>query len=88
MVAALYENKNFTKRAIKNNNWINWFVDQTQLIGFFQKIKIHQKFLSIDFDSWSELLGLLMADRKLVQRIQVPHATAERQWHVYRSTSG
>ena len=55
MVAALYENKNFTKRAItKQQYWIKWFVDQTQLIGFFQKIKIDQKFLSIDFDSWSE----------------------------------
>ena len=64
---------------LRNNNWINWFIDQTQLIGFFQKIKIDQKFLSIDFDSWSKLSGLLMADRKLVQRIQVPHATAERQ---------
>ena len=73
---------------LRNNNWIKWFVDQTQLIGFFQKIKIDQKFLSIDFDSWSELSGVLMADRKLVQRIQVPHATAERQWHLYKSTSG
>ena len=52
---------------LRNNNWINWFVDQTQLIGFFQKIKIDQKFLSIDFDFWSELSGLLMADRKLVK---------------------
>ena len=67
---------------------MKWFVDQTQLIGFFQKIKIDQKFLSIDFDSWSELSGLLMADRKLDQRVQVPHATAEKQWHLYKSTSG
>ena len=52
---------------LRNNNWINWFIDQTQLIGFFQKIKIDQKFLSIDFDSWSELSGLLMANRKLVK---------------------
>ena len=36
-----------------------------------------QKFPSIDFDSGSELLGSLMADRKLVQRIQVSIATAE-----------
>ena len=41
-------------------------------------MKINQKFLSIDFDSWSELSGSLMADRQLVQRIKVPHATAER----------
>ena len=73
---------------LRNNNWINWFVDQTQLIGFFQKIKIDQKCPSIDLDFWSELSGLLMADRKLVQRIQVPHATAERQRHLCRSTSG
>ena len=37
-----------------------------------------QKFLSIVFDSGSELSGSLMADRQLVQRIQVSHATAER----------
>ena len=37
-----------------------------------------QKFLSNNFDSGSELSGSLMADRKLGQRIQVPHATAER----------
>ena len=37
-----------------------------------------QKFLSIGFDSWSELSGALMANRKLVQKILVPHATAER----------
>ena len=37
-----------------------------------------QKFLSIDFDPWSELSGSLMADRKLVQKILVPRATAER----------
>ena len=62
MVAALYENKNFTKRAIKKQQyWIKCFVDQTQLIGFFQKIKIDQKFLSIDFDSWSELSGQCLA---------------------------
>ena len=36
-----------------------------------------QKFLSTDFDSESELSDSLMADRKLVQRIQVPYATAE-----------
>ena len=36
-----------------------------------------QKFLSIDFDSWSELSGSMVADRELVQRIQVLHATAE-----------
>ena len=40
-------------------------------------MKLDQKFLSIDFDSWSELSGSLMADRKLVQRIRVQHATAE-----------
>ena len=48
-----------------------------QLVGFFQKMKMDQKFLSVDFDSWSELSGSLMADRKLGQRIQVLHATAE-----------
>ena len=37
-----------------------------------------QKVLIIDFDSGCELSGSLMADRKLVQKIQVPHATAER----------
>ena len=37
-----------------------------------------QKFLSIDFDSRSELPGSFMADRKLVHKIQVPQATAER----------
>ena len=41
-------------------------------------MKMDQKFLSIDYDSGSELSGSLVADRKLVQRIQVPHATAER----------
>ena len=30
------------------------------------------------FNSGSESSGSLMADRKLVQRIQVPHATTER----------
>ena len=48
-----------------------------QLIGFFQKIKINQKFLSIHFDSWSELSGLLMANRQLVPEIQVPNATTQ-----------
>ena len=47
----------------------------TQLIGFFQKRKMDQKFLLIDFDSWSELSGSLMAIRKLVQEIKVPNAT-------------
>ena len=41
-------------------------------------MKMDQKFLSIDFDSWSELSGSLMADKNLVQKILVPHATAER----------
>ena len=41
-------------------------------------MKIDQKLLSIDFDSWSELSSSLIVDKKLVQRIQVPHATAER----------
>ena len=41
-------------------------------------MKLDQKFLSIDYDSGNELSGSLMADRKLVQRIQVQHATAER----------
>ena len=41
-------------------------------------MKMDQKFLSIDLDSESELSGSLMTDWKLVQRIQVPHATAER----------
>ena len=41
-------------------------------------MKMYQKFLSMDFDSWNELLsGSLMAERKLVQKILVPHATAE-----------
>ena len=38
-------------------------------------MKMDQKFLLIDFDSWSELSGSLMAYRKLVQKIQVLHAT-------------
>ena len=37
-----------------------------------------QKFQSIHFDFWSELSGSLMADRKLVQEIQIPNANAER----------
>ena len=41
-------------------------------------MKMDQKFLTIVFDSWSELSGSLMADRKLVQKIQAPHANAER----------
>ena len=40
-------------------------------------MKMDQKFLSIDYDSGSELSGSLVADRKLVQRIQVLHVTAE-----------
>ena len=40
-------------------------------------MKMDQKFLSIVFDSRSKLSGSLMVDRQLVQRIQVPHATAE-----------
>ena len=39
-------------------------------------MKMDQKLLLIDYYSWSELSGSLMADRKLVQKIQVPHATA------------
>ena len=38
-------------------------------MGVFQKMKMDQKFLSIDFDSWSELSGSLMEGRKLVQEI-------------------
>ena len=41
-------------------------------------MKMDQKFLLVDFHSWSEQSGSLMADRKLVQKIQVPHATAVR----------
>ena len=37
-----------------------------QLISFFQKMKMDQKFLLIDFDTWSELSGSLMAVRTLV----------------------
>ena len=40
-------------------------------------MKMGKKFPSIVFDSGSKLSGSLMADRQLVQRIQVPHATAE-----------
>ena len=36
-----------------------------QLIGFFQKMKMDQKILSIDFDSWSELTGSLIAGQKV-----------------------
>ena len=38
-------------------------------------MKMDQKFLSIDFDSWSELSGSLMSVRKLVQKIKVQNAT-------------
>ena len=41
-------------------------------------MKIDQIFLSIDFDSWSELSGSLIAFRKLIQEIQTSNATAER----------
>ena len=41
-------------------------------------MNMDKKFLSIDFDSWSESVSSLIADRKLVQQIEVPHATAER----------
>ena len=41
-------------------------------------MKMDQKFLLIDFYSWSELSGSLIANRKLVQKIQVSHATAVR----------
>ena len=41
-------------------------------------MKMDQKGLSIDFDSWSELSGSLMTNRKLVKKILVPQATAER----------
>ena len=47
-----------------------------------------QKYLSIDFDSWSKLSGLLMADRKLVKKIQVSHATAKRGVAVQSCKSG
>ena len=40
-------------------------------MGFFQKMKMDHKFLSVDFDSWNELPGSLMTVRKLVQEIQV-----------------
>ena len=33
---------------LKNINWKNWFADYTQLIEFFQKMKMDQKFLLID----------------------------------------
>ena len=59
---------------LKNINWKNWFADLTQLIGFFQTIKMDQKFLSSDFDSWNELSGSLMTVGKLVQEIHVPNA--------------
>ena len=67
MVAALYEDENFTKRVIKKH--------AITVTGFFQKRKMDQKFLSIDFDSWSELSGSLMAIRKFVQEIKVLNAT-------------
>ena len=41
-------------------------------------MKMDQILLSIDFDSWSELSGSMMTDRKLVQKIQVPYENAER----------
>ena len=37
-------------------------------------MKMDQKFLSIDFNSWNELSGSLMTVRKLVQEIEVPNA--------------
>ena len=39
MVAALFEDKNFNKRAIKKQQLEKWFADQTQLMCYFQKIK-------------------------------------------------
>ena len=60
MVAALYNNENFTKSAIKKQqleklvSWLN------AINCIFQKLKMDQKFLSI---------GSLMAVRKLVQEI-------------------
>ena len=75
MVAALYEDENLQSERLGNSNWKNWFADKTQLIGSFQKMKMDQKFLSIDFDSGSELPGSLVAVRTLVQKIQVPNAT-------------
>ena len=63
---------------VRNNNWKTGFADYTQLIEFFQKRKMDQKFPSVDFDSWRELSGSLMANRNLVQNIQVPLATADR----------
>ena len=68
--------KTFSSVPLRNNKWKNWFADSTQLIGFFQKMKMDQKFLSIDFDSRNKLSGSLMAVRKLVQEIQVSNATA------------
>ena len=50
-----------------------------------------QNFLSIDFDSWSELSDSLLADRKLVQKTLDSHATADRcvaVWYLYANTSG
>ena len=38
-------------------------------------MKTDQKFLSMDFDSWSELSGSLMAVRKFIQENQIPNAT-------------
>ena len=41
-------------------------------------MKMDHKFLLLNFDSSSKLSGSLMADRKLVQKILVQYATAER----------
>ena len=67
---------------LKNNNWKKWFADKTQLIDFFQKMKMDQNFLLIDFYSWGELSGLLMADRKLVPKI--PQSCMQLQSVVWR----
>ena len=46
-------------------------------MGSFRRMKTDQKFLSIDFDSWSELSGSLMAFKKFIQENQVPNATIQ-----------
>ena len=48
-------------------------------------MKMDQILLSIDFDSWSELSGSMMTDRKLVQKSKshMQMQSVVWQWHLY-----
>ena len=81
MVAALDEDgdENPPKRTLRkevSNNCLADFVTKNTR-RFFLKMKMDQKFLTEDSDSWNDQPGYLMA-RKLVQVFQVANDTAER----------